>query len=211
MVESALKTAPHVTAVFEADLSAILKHRQENYEPFSKKGVRLTYTAYFVVAAVKALQAVPEVNSRWHDDALELMEDCNIGFATAVEGGLLVPVIARAQTLDLWGIASRLQELTNKARTGKLEPQDLKNGTFTLTNHGVSGSLIATPIINQPQSAILGIGKLEKRPVVVVDNGVDVLQIKPMAYITLTIDHRALDGFQANRFLSKFTEVLASW
>ncbi|HEV3204100.1 MAG TPA: 2-oxo acid dehydrogenase subunit E2 [Gemmataceae bacterium] len=211
MVESALKTAPHVTAVFEADLSAMLKHRQENYEPFSKKGVKLTYTAYFVAAAVKALQAVPEVNSRWHDDALELMEDCNIGVATAVEGGLLVPVIARAQTLDLWGIATRLQDLTNKARTGKLEPMDLKNGTFTLTNHGVSGSLIATPIINQPQSAILGVGKLQKRPVVVVDNGVDALQIKPMAYVTLTIDHRALDGFQANRFLSKFTEVLASW
>jgi 2-oxoglutarate dehydrogenase E2 component (dihydrolipoamide succinyltransferase) len=200
MVEST-KTAPHVTAVFDADLSAVVAHRHKHSEAFQQKGVRLTYTAYFVTAAVKALQAVPEVNSRWHEDALEIFSDCNIGIATAVKGGLLVPVLHRAQTFDLLGIAGRLQELTDKARAGKLEPADLRHGTFTITNHGVSGSLIATPIIHQPQTAILGIGKLEKRLVVVEEKGKDTLHIQPMVYVTLTIDHRALDGFQANTFL----------
>src|SRR5262249_39783877 len=109
---------------------------------------------------------------------------------------------------DLFTIAGHLQDLTARARAGKLEPADLRHGTFTVTNHGVSGSLIATPIILQPQSAILGIGKIEKRLVVVEEKDKDVMQIKPMAYVTLTIDHRALDGFQANRFLSRFVEAL---
>ena len=211
MVESMLKTAPHVTAVFDADLSAVVAHRQAHQEAYRQKGVRLTYTAYFVAAAVRALQAVPQVNSRWHEDALEIFSDCNIGIATAVEGGLLVPVIHRAQELDLFGIAARLEHLTGRARAGKLEPDDLRHGTFTITNHGVSGSLIATPIIHQPQTAILGIGKMEKRLVVREEKGRDTLQIQPMAYVTLTIDHRALDGLQANAFLSKYVEALATW
>jgi 2-oxoglutarate dehydrogenase E2 component (dihydrolipoamide succinyltransferase) len=211
MVDSLLRTAPHVTAVFDADLSVVTAHRQQNQEAFRQKGIKLSYTAYFVAAAVKALQAVPEINSRWHEDALEIFNDCNIGIATAVPGGLLVPVVHRAQTLDLLGIAGRLQELTNKARAGKIEPHELRGGTFTITNHGVSGSLIATPIINQPQSAILGVGKVEKRLVVVEVNSQETMQIKPMAYVTLTIDHRALDGFQANSFLGKFVEALGMW
>ncbi len=211
MVESALKRAPHVTAVFEADLSAIVAHRRQHAADFERRGVKLTYTAYFVLAAVQALKAVPEVNARWHEDYLEVFEDCNIGVATAVPAGLIVPVIQRAQQADLFEIASRLQELTTKARAGKLERSELQEGTFTITNHGVSGSLIATPIIFQPQVAILGIGKLTKRVVVIESNGVDALQIRPMAYITLTIDHRAMDGFQANDFLSKFVDALARW
>jgi 2-oxoglutarate dehydrogenase E2 component (dihydrolipoamide succinyltransferase) len=208
MVESMLKTAPHVTAVFDAGLAAVVDHRRRHREEYQAKGVNLTYTAYFVAAAVEALRAVPEVNSRWHEDALEVFSDLNIGVATAVESGLLVPVIHRAQTLDLFAIAGRLQDLTARARAGKLGPTDLRNGTFTITNHGVSGSLIATPIILQPQSAILGIGKIEKRLVVVEEKDRDVMLIEPMAYVTLTIDHRALDGFQANRFLSRFVEAL---
>ena len=211
MVESLLKTAPHVTAVFDADLSALVAHRAANKSAFEQQGVHLTYTAYFVAAAVQALQAVPEVNSRWHEDALELFADCHIGVAAAVPGGLLVPVVHSAQRLDLLGIASTLQDLTGRARTGKLLPADLQGGTFTITNHGVSGSLLATPVINQPQSAILGIGKVEKRLVVREQGGHDSMQIRPMAYVTLTIDHRALDGFQANAFLAKFVEALTSW
>jgi 2-oxoglutarate dehydrogenase E2 component (dihydrolipoamide succinyltransferase) len=211
MVESALKTAPHVTAVFEADLSAVVAHRRQHAAEFERRGVKLTYTSYFVAAAVQAVTAVPEVNARWHDDGLELFEDCNIGIATAVPDGLIVPVIQRAQQLDLFAIATRLQALSSKARAGKLELSDLQDGTFTITNHGVGGSLIATPIIAQPQVAILGIGKLVKRVVVVESSGADALQIKPMAYVTLTIDHRALDGFKANAFLSRFVEVLADW
>src|SRR5262249_5107495 len=108
-------------------------------------------------------------------------------------------------------LASRLQELTEKARAGKLGPADLRHGTFTITNHGVSGSLLATPIINQPQSAILGVGKLEKRLVVIEEKGRDSIQVRPMAYVTLTIDHRALDGYQANQFLGRFIEALNAW
>ena len=208
MVESMLRTAPHVTAVFDADFSAIMAHRQKHKEEFLQRGVRLTFTAYFVDAAVKALQAIPEVNSRWHEDALELFSDCNIGIATALDNGLIVPVLHKAQDLHLFGIADRLQDLTTRAREGRLTPAEVQNGTFTITNHGVSGSLIATPIINQPQSAILGIGKMEYRYVVEEQAGKLLPQIKPMAYVTLTIDHRALDGFTANKFLTKFVAAL---
>jgi 2-oxoglutarate dehydrogenase E2 component (dihydrolipoamide succinyltransferase) len=209
MVQSALRTAPHVTAVFDADLSTVVAHRRHHQADFERDGVKLTYSSYFVAAAARALRAVPEVNGRWHDEALEVFEDCNIGIAASVPGGLVVPVIHRAQHLSLLEIARRLQQLTSKARDGKLELQDFQGGTFTITNHGVSGSLIATPIIVQPQVAILGIGKLEKRVVVVDTGGADAIQIKPMAYVTLTIDHRALDGAHANAFLTQFVAALA--
>ncbi len=211
MVESMLKTAPHVTAVWEADLTAVMAHREKHREAFQKQGVRLTYTAYFIQAAVKALQAVPEVNSRWHEDYLEIFEDCNIGIAVALEDGLVVPVLHRAQELNLLETARRLQDLTERAREGKLQPHEVKNGTFSITNHGMTGSLIATPIINQPQSAILGIGKVEKRMVVMEKNGQEVPEIRPRLYVTLTIDHRALDGFKANQFLGAFVNALQLW
>ena len=207
MVQS-VAAAPHVTSVFDADLSGVVAHREANKSDFESRGVKLTYTAYFVKATVDALKAVPEVNSRWHDDALEIFDDINIGVATALEGGgLIVPVIARAQDLDLFGIAERLQDLTERARSEKLDPRDVQNGTFTISNHGVSGSLVATPIIiNQPQSAILGVGKLERR-VVSAGKG-NKVSVKPMCYVTLTIDHRVLDGFQANQFLTKWVEAI---
>lgn len=212
MVESMLHTAPHVTSVFDADLTAVVAHRAEHKAGFAARGVRLTYTAYFVAAAAEALQAVPEVNSRWHDEALEVIEDLNIGIATALgKDGLIVPVLKQAQVLGLFGIAKGLQDLTERARTGKLTQADVQGGTFTITNHGTTGSLIATPIINQPQSAILGIGKMEKRVVVLEERGRDSLHIMPRAYVTLTIDHRALDGYAANLFLSKFVETLEKW
>ena len=211
MVESMLKLAPHVTAVFDADLSGIVAHREKHKSIYQQKGVKLTFTAYFVHAAAQALLAVPEVNSRWHDDALEIFDVCNIGVAAATDAGLIVPVIHQAEKLSLFAIAEKLQILTEKARTVKLSKADVSNGTFTITNHGVSGSLIATPIINQPQSAILGIGKMEKRVVVVEKDGKDEAVIKPMAYVTLTIDHRALDGFQANRYLTAFVDALQQW
>jgi len=185
-------------------LSAVLAHRAATDKT-------ATFTAYFVQATVAALRAVPEVNSRWHDQALELFEDCNIGIGTALkDGGLIVPVIQRAETLNLVETAGRLADLTARARSGGLTPKDVQGGTFTISNHGVSGSLVATPIIiNQPQSAILGIGKLEKRAVVVEG---DRIVAKPKIYVTLTIDHRVLDGFQANAFLTKWVETIeSSW
>lgn len=211
MVQS-VAAAPHVTSVFDADLSAVIAHREANKAEFEKRGAKLTYTAYFVKASVEALKAVPEVNSRWHDDALEMFDDINIGVATALgTGGLIVPVITRAQDLDLFGIAERLQDLTDRARNEKLDPRDVQNGTFTISNHGVSGSLIAAPIIiNQPQSAILGVGKAERRvvPAGYAGNGVEV---KLMCYVTLTIDHRVLDGYQANQFLTSWVGALSKF
>jgi len=212
MVKS-VTDAPHVTAVFEAGFSAIMEHRKSNKANFAEKGVNLTYTSYIVAATAAALTEVPEVNSSFKGDYVEVYEDLNIGVGTALEGkGLIVPVIKRAQDLDLVGIATALQDLTERAHQGKLTQNDIKGGTFSISNHGVSGSLLASPIIiNQPQAAILGVGKLEKRVVVVEENGQDIFKIKPMAYVTLTIDHRVLDGFQTNKFLSKFVKTLESW
>lgn len=209
MVQS-MSVAPHVTSVFDADLSAIVAHREANKADFKSRGANLTYTAYFVAAAVEALKAVPEANSRWHDDRLEILEDFNIGVATALpKGGLIVPVIRKAQDLDLFATAERLGDLTERARGGSLDPKDVQAGTFTISNHGVSGSLVAAPIvINQPQVAILGVGKLERRVVVEDVNGKEEMVIKPICYVTLTIDHRVLDGFQANQFLTRFVEAL---
>jgi 2-oxoglutarate dehydrogenase E2 component (dihydrolipoamide succinyltransferase) len=203
MVRS-MQTAPHVTALFEADLSRVVAHRSR----FGDK--KPTYTAYFVRAAVAALQAVPETNSRWHDDALEILEDYNIGVAVALPGGgLIVPVLHQAQNLSLEATAQRLEDLTARARSGKLTPKEVQGGTFSISNHGVSGSLLAAPIvIVQPQSAILGIGKLEQRPRVMPSGGIEA---RPMLYVTLTIDHRVLDGFQANQFLSRWIETIEGW
>jgi len=156
---------------------------------------------------------VPQVNATWHEDALELHGHCNIGVGTALgDAGLIVPVIQRAETLDLSGIAARLSALTAAARAGRLTPEEVRGGTFTISNHGVSGSLMAAPvIISPPQVAILGIGKCEKRVVVRELEGQDVLLVRPMCYVTLTIDHRALDGYQANGFLSALVHTLESW
>ncbi len=210
MVHSLLHTAPHVTTVFEANLAAVLRARAARREDFARRGAPLTLTAYFVAAAVAAIRAVPEANSRWTDTALEVYDDIHVGIATAVEGtGLVVPVLRDAGTRDLFGIAAGLDDLVKRARSGKLAPPDMRGGTFSISNHGVSGSLIAAPIIiNQPQSAILGIGKLEKRAVVVEDGDEEKVTVQPRCFVSLTLDHRAMDGHQANRFMQVFVEQL---
>lgn len=213
MVESLLHTAPHVTTIFEVDLGAVLEHRANHRADFEQRGASLTLTAYFLAACVDAIREVPEVNSRWTDDALEIHETIDIGVGTAVEGkGLVVPVVRAVQSLDLFGIAQALSDLVARAREDKLTPADVRGGTFTISNHGVSGSLVAAPIvINQPQSAILGVGKLEKRAVVVADNGADAIVVRPRCYVTLTLDHRVMDGHRANRFLQVLVERLENF
>jgi 2-oxoglutarate dehydrogenase E2 component (dihydrolipoamide succinyltransferase) len=213
MVESLLHTAPHVTTIFELDLSAVLAHRAKHRADFDQRGASLTLTAYFLAACVDAIREVPEANSRWLDDALEIYENIDIGVGTAVEGkGLVVPVVRAVESLDLFGIAKTLADLVARAREDKLTPADVRGGTFTISNHGVSGSLVATPIIiNQPQSAILGVGKLEKRAVVIDDNGTDKIVVRPRCYVTLTLDHRVMDGHRANRFLQVLVERLEKW
>jgi 2-oxoglutarate dehydrogenase E2 component (dihydrolipoamide succinyltransferase) len=212
MVRS-VTVAPHVTAVFEADFSAVVAHREATRAALAAKGIGLTYTAYIVAAAARAMAAAPAVNSRWHEDHLEIFDDIHIGVGTALgEAGLIVPVIRRAQALTLEEIAGQLTDLTARARAGRLTPADVQGGTFSISNHGVSGSLVAAPIIiNQPQSAILGVGKLEKRVVVREMGGVDAIQIRPMAYVSLTIDHRVIDAVQTNAWLARFVEILEAW
>ena len=212
MVHS-VSTAPHVTAVFEADFTAVAAHRAQSKAEFERRGTKLTYTAYLVAAAAEAMQAAPTVNSRWYEDGLEVYDDVNIGVGTALgDKGLVVPVIHRAQTLSLFEVAQRLQDVTERARGDRLSPADVQGGTFSISNHGVSGSLIAAPIIiAQPQSAILGVGKLEKRVVVREVGGADAIQVRPMAYVSLTIDHRVIDAHQTNAWLSRFVDVIEGW
>jgi len=213
MVESLMEISPHVTSVFEMNMTNIIEHRKWHKKEFAEQGVKLTFTAYFLAAVVKAVESSPEVNARFHEDALEIFSDINIGVGTALgTKGLVVPVIQQVQEMSLFEIAAALTKQTAKARDGSLKPSDMKNGTFTISNHGVSGSLFAAPIIiNQPEVAILGIGKLEKRVVVEEINNEDTIQIQPMCYVSLSIDHRALDAFQTSEFLSSFVETIENW
>ena len=212
MVRS-LRDSPHVTTLFEADLTRVQAHRLRHAADYERRGERLTFTAYFVAACARALAANPSVNATYQEDALELHADANIGVGTALGNeGLIVPVIRAAQNLTLGQIAAELQRLVSAARAGKLTPQEVRGGTFTLSNHGVSGSLLAAPIvINQPQVAILGVGKVERRVCVLESGGTESIGIRTMCYLTLSIDHRALDAFQANAFLAHVVASLEQW
>lgn len=207
------RTSPHVTTVFEADMSRVVAHRQANKAAFERDGAKLTFTAYFVAASIAALKAYPMVNSSWREDGLVIHRDINIGMATSLgEEGLIVPVIKGGDSLSLLGLARKINDLADRARAKQLQPDEVQGGTFTITNHGVSGSLFAAPIINQPQCAILGVGKLQKRVVVLTDaQGNDTIAIRPMVYLTLTFDHRILDGAIADYFLAKVVESLENW
>ncbi len=208
MVRSKLHTAPHVTTVFEADLHAVVAHREAHQEEFARRGINLTFTAYFMAATADALRHHPLVNSQWTDDGILLHRDVNIGMAVALDEGLIVPVIKRADELSLPGLSRQVNDLAQRARSGALKPDDVQGGTFTITNHGVAGSLFATPIINQPQTGILGVGAIKKR-VVVLDG--DVIAIRPMVYLSLTFDHRVLDGAAADWFVAAIVKSLETW
>jgi 2-oxoisovalerate dehydrogenase E2 component (dihydrolipoyl transacylase) len=206
-------TSPHVLTVMEVDMSKVVAHRAANKEVFAKDGVRLTFTAYFMQAIVAGLKAYPNVNSSWTDEGLLIHPAINIGMATSLgEEGLIVPVIKGADSLSLLGMARAVNDFANRARSKKLSPDDVKGGTFTLTNHGISGSLFAFPIINQPQCGILGVGAMQKRAVVVTDaDGNDSIAIRPMVYLSFVFDHRILDGASADWFLMKVKETLENW
>ncbi|HCR71577.1 MAG TPA: 2-oxo acid dehydrogenase subunit E2 [Anaerolineae bacterium] len=207
MVESK-HTSPHVLTVMEADLSKVTKHRSANKAQFERDGVNLTFTAYFMSAIVAGLKAFPIVNSSWSDEGVLVHKNVNLGMAVSLgEDGLIVPVIKNADDLSLLAMARAVNDLANRARNKKLQPDDVKGGTFTLTNHGTSGSLFAFPVINQPQSGILGIGAMQKR-VVVID---DAIAIRPMVYLSFVFDHRILDGASADWFLAKVKETLENW
>jgi 2-oxoglutarate dehydrogenase E2 component (dihydrolipoamide succinyltransferase) len=205
----AVAEQPHVTAVFEADFSAVAAHKAA----MAAKGVKLSYTAYIVKAAADAMTAAPAINGRWEEDRIAIPPTIDIGVGTALgEKGLVVPVVRDSGSLTLEQIGAKLDDLTRRARDGRLTPADVSGGSFTISNHGVSGSLLAAPIIlHQGQAAILGVGKLEKRVAVREVEGEDGIVILPMAYVTLTIDHRVVDGHQTNAWLTRFVELLERW
>jgi 2-oxoglutarate dehydrogenase E2 component (dihydrolipoamide succinyltransferase) len=205
----ALTEQPHVTAVFEADFSAVSAHKAA----MAARGVKLSYTAYVVKAAAEAMAVAPAINGRWEKDRIAVSPTIDVGVGTALgEKGLVVPVVKDAGKLALEQIGAKLDDLTRRAREGRLERSEVSGGSFTISNHGVSGSLVAAPIIlHQGQAAILGVGKLEKRVVVREIEGQDAILVRPMAYVTLTIDHRVVDGHQTNAWLTRFVEIIESW
>lgn len=207
MVESK-HTSPHVSTFMEVDMSRASAHRAANKAAFAADGAKLTFTAYFVAALAQALRAYPVVNSSWTEEGITLHKEINIGMATSLGAdGLIVPVIRNADELSLLGIARAVNDLSERARARQLKPDEVQGGTFTLTNHGTSGSLFATPIINQPQCAILSTGAILKRAVVIDD----AIAIRPMVYIGLTFDHRILDGANADYFLGAVKQSLETW
>lgn len=207
MVQSKLHTSPHVTTVFEVDMSKVLAHREANKDDFAKQGVNLTLTAYFVSAMVTASRAYPIINSQWTNDGIYIHHAVHVGMAVAIEDGLIVPIIKNAEELNLRGLARKVNDLANRARHKQLKPEDVQGGTITITNHGVSGSLFATPIINQPQAAIFGVGIMEKRVKVIND----AIAIRPCCYVSLTFDHRIADGASGDGWLYTLKQTLENW
>jgi 2-oxoglutarate dehydrogenase E2 component (dihydrolipoamide succinyltransferase) len=210
-------TSPHVTTVMEADMSRVAAHRGAHQEVFARDRVNLTYSAYFASAAVAALKSIPTANSSWGEQGIVLHPQVHLGIAVSLgDQGLIVPVIREADQKSLLALAAAIQDLSDRARRKLLKPEEVQGGTFTITNHGVGGSLLATPIIHQPQAAILGVGAIQKR--VVVAEGTlpsgekaDMMAIRPMVYLTLTFDHRIMDGALADRFLRAIVDRLQTW
>ncbi len=219
-----VRTSPHVVTIFEADMTAVVRHRAAHKEEFAQRGVDLSFTPYFVAAVAAALGENPTVNSSWTDAGLMLSQRIHVGIAVAVPDGLVVPVIRDADEMNLQGLARTVNDLAGRARRGELAPDEVRGGTFTVTNHGTSGSLLGTPIINQPQAAILGVGKISKRAVVnsgggsdgasadpLLPSADDTISIRPMSYLSLAFDHRILDGFGADSFLADVVKRLENW
>ena len=209
--------SPHVTTVMEADLTRVVRARERLRDEFERQGVRLTFTAFFIQAIVAGLKARPEANSTFSEDGLLVHHRVHVGMAVAIPDGLIVPVIRDADERSLLGLARVVNDLAERARTKKLVSEEVQGGTFTLTNHGTAGSLFATPIINQPQAGILGIGAIQKRAVVIskghplLPDADDVIAIRPMAYLSFTFDHRVLDGQSADGFLATVKAFLENY
>lgn len=203
------RVAPHVTTFFEIDMTRIVRLREHLRADFEQRhGVKLTYLPFIIQACVSALKAFPLLNASVSEDKIIYKKDINIGIAVALEWGLIVPVIKNADALSLVGLARAVQDLATRARNKQLKPEEVQGGTFTITNPGVFGSLFGTPVIHQPQVAILGIGRITKRPVVLDE---DALAIRAMAYFSLSFDHRIIDGAVADQFMAHVKRVLESF
>jgi 2-oxoglutarate dehydrogenase complex dihydrolipoamide succinyltransferase (E2) component len=205
------RTAAHCTTVVEVDLSRVVAARRELKEAMKRRGTPLTYLAFVATAAVAELDRHPILNASVEGDEIVYHDDVNLGIAVALEEGLIVPVIRRAQRLSLEGLAGEISELATRARDGGLAPDDVAGGTFTITNPGQFGAVLATPIINQPQVAILDLEAVVKRPVVVGEDRDESIAIRPMTNLCMSWDHRALDGAEAARFLGGVKDRLEDW
>ncbi len=189
------QTSAHVATFFEADFSAIARFREER---------SLTYLPFVINAVTRAIKDVPILNSSWGDQGIIVKKDIHIGVAVALEDGLLVPVVRHADRKGLLQLGQEIADLAERARTKKLNPEEVQGGTFTITNHGRFGSLFSTPIIHQPQIAILGVGAVQKRAIVIND----AIAIRPMCYLSLSFDHRVIDGATADQFMAKVKQYL---
>jgi pyruvate dehydrogenase E2 component (dihydrolipoamide acetyltransferase) len=201
------RTSAHVHSVFEVNFSRIAQIREARKSEFERAGAKLTYMSFIIKAAIDALRAVPVVNASVDGDTIVYHQEVNVGIAVALDWGLIVPVIKQADEKNLLGLSRAVIDLANRARGKQLKPDEVQGGTFTITNPGVFGALFGTPIINQPQVAILGVGNVEKRPVVIDD----AIAIRPMAYLTLGYDHRVIDGAVADHFMSHVKKQLENW
>ena len=201
------RTAAHVHSVFEVNLSRVSGIRESRKAAYEAQGTKLTYLSFIVKAAAEALQAWPVINASTDGDQIVYHKDVNIGVAVALEWGLIVPVIRNADQLDLIGLSRAIADLAAKARAKQLKPEDVSSGTFTVTNPGAFGALFGMPIINQPQLAILDVGAIEKRPVVVDDT----VMACPTAFMALGFDHRIIDGAVGDQFMSRVKQTLENW
>jgi 2-oxoglutarate dehydrogenase E2 component (dihydrolipoamide succinyltransferase) len=204
------RTSAHVTTVYEIDMSAIAKLREQHKDSFMERtGTKLTYMPFIFQAITKGLRKFPIFNAQVSGDQIIYKRDINLGMAVALDAGLIVPVIKRADDLSISGLARAANDLADRARSKQLKPDEVGGGTFTITNPGVFGGLFGTPIINQPQLAILGVGKIEKRAKVITSpEGDDYIAIRWMSYFALSFDHRVIDGADAERFLAYVKEEL---
>lgn len=202
------KTAAHVTTTFEVDMSNIVKFREEHKEAFFRnEKVKLTYLPFVMLNTARSLRQHPVFNSSWSEDGIIIKNDINIGIAVSLEDGLIVPVVNNADKKHLEELARASHDLAERARNKKLKPEEVMGGTFTITNYGSNGSLFGTPIILLPQIAILGMGTITKRPVVIND----AIAIRSMMYLSLSFDHRVVDGAKADKFLTTIKDGLEGW
>jgi 2-oxoglutarate dehydrogenase E2 component (dihydrolipoamide succinyltransferase) len=202
------RVSPHVNTFFEIDYTRVQQLRAKKKAEYAERGVNLTYLAFIAKAVADTLRKNPHVNAAVSGDATIFRRDINLGIAVALDWGLIVPVIKRADELSLLGVARAINDLGERARTKKLSPDDVQRGTFTITNPGVFGSVIGTPIINQPQAAILCVGAIEKQPAVVTVDGSDTLAIRLKGMLSLAFDHRIIDGADADRFMADVKKTL---
>jgi len=204
------QTSAHVTTVFEVDVTAIDKLRKQNKDSYAERGVKLTYLPFIVQAVMQGLREFPILNASMDETNVIYHRDLNIGIAVALEWGLIVPVVKNADEKNILGLARAINDLGERARTKRLSPDEVQGGTFTITNPGIYGGLFGTPIINQPQVAILGVGGVKKRPVVVETKDGDFIAIRSMCILALTFDHRLIDGAVADQFMARVKQFLES-